>query len=283
MCGDYHRTMDPNEKDALARTPVGHAPNPRLGDNSKEFENLQQYVDVNRTPKIQFKDLHEIVTHKVNVNLVPFDVRASFVRVTSDTVLVPITIQVKNRDITFASQNGVARGTLNIFGRLTTVTGRVVQTFEDTVQVDMPQDLLPRMADNASIDSKALPLPPGRYRLDIVIKDVNGDRVGTWYHSIVVPRYSEDRLDTSSLIVADRMEPVPSSPIGAGPFVIGDMYVRPRLPSSDGTPPSFKRDQKIAFWMQIYNLGIDENTQWSIGHYRVRRDQRGDPQVRHSQ
>jgi len=36
------------------------------------------------------------------------------VKVTGDTVLVPITIQMKYRDITFANKDGVQRGTVNI-------------------------------------------------------------------------------------------------------------------------------------------------------------------------
>jgi hypothetical protein len=36
--------------------------------------------------------------------------------------------------------------------------------------------------------------------------------------------------------------------------------VRPRVDGADGKPASFKRipGQKVNFWMQVYNLGIDE-------------------------
>jgi hypothetical protein len=173
---------------------------------------------------------------------------------------VPIAVQVKNRDITFANTNGVERGTLNIFGSVTTLTGRVAQIFEDTVQVDIPHDLLPKFAENPSIYGKSLPLAPGHYRLDIAVKDVNGDRVGSRSQLIVVPRFTDDRLSTSSLIVADRMESVPATDIGTGSFVIGDTLVRPRLPSPESHLAHFKRDQKISFWMQVYNLTTDQKT-----------------------
>ena len=45
-----------------------------------------------------------MVSHKISMNFLPFDVRADFVKVTSDTVLVPITIQVKNKDVTWVEQ-----------------------------------------------------------------------------------------------------------------------------------------------------------------------------------
>ena len=190
----------------------------------------------------------------------PFDVRTDFVKVTSDTVLVPVTIQMRNRDITFVNKDGMQRGTVNIFGRRTTLTGKIVQTFEDTVQVDVPAELLPRTAENASVYWKALPLRPGRYKLNIAVKDVNGDRKGVGVASVVVPEFTDEKLATSTLIVADQMEAVPTKAIGTGSFVIGTMKVRPRVAPADGKPAIFKRDkdQKLNFWMQVYNLGVDE-------------------------
>ncbi len=258
MCGDYHMTIDPAEKDALAHPPMGRPlTTPQI---SKQFEALQRMVDINRAPKVRFKDLREVVISKINYNLLPFDVLASFVKATGDTVLVPITVQIRNRDLTFANSNGVERATINIYGRLTTLTGHVAQTFEDTVQIDVPHDLLAKSAEQASVYWKALPLRSGRYLLEVVAKDGNGGRLGTWRHELHVPDFSDDRLSASSLIMADRIEGVPSPNIGRGSFVIGDTYVRPRVPGSDGKPVIFKRGQRIGFWMQVYNLGVDEKT-----------------------
>ena len=287
MCGEYRMTIDRSEKDALLQTPnagltlweqMGQANKAqrfqgggmeRLGAGpqssmlqAKEFDRLEQFAKLQQAPKVKFTDLEEAVNSKVILNPMPFDVRSDFVKVTSETVLVPVTIQMKNRDITFVNKDGVERGTVNIFGRLSTLTNKVVQTFEDTVQVDVPAELLPRTAENASVYWKALPLKPGRYKLNVAIKDVNGDRKGLWSRSIVVPEFSEDKLSTSTLILADQMEPVPTKAIGTGSFVIGTMKVRPRVASADGKPATFKRekDAKLNFWMQVYNLGVDEKT-----------------------
>jgi GWxTD domain-containing protein len=285
MCGDYHMTLDRSEKDALLYTPNGGltlyeqlglasktsrftngglehlGTNPLSSDQStKEFDRLDQFYKLNKPPAVKFKDLEEVVSHKISLNLMPFDVRADFVKVTGDTVLVPITVQVKNRDVTFVNKDGVQRGTVNIFGRVTTLSGHIAQTFEDTVQVDVPAELLPKVAENSSVYWKALPLRPARYRFDIVVKDVNGDRVGTWSRGIVVPEFPDDRLSNSSLIVADQMEPVAAQNVGTGSFVIGTTKVRPRVPPADGKPVMFKRNQKLNFWMQVYNLSVDDKT-----------------------
>ncbi len=286
MCGDYHISIDPNEKDALLHTPNGGltwyeqlglasktdrvtgnganaGPEGSL-QNTKEFDKLEQLAKINSPPKVKFKDLEEEVSHKINVNLMPFEVRTDYIKVTDDTVLVPVTVQVKNKDITFASKDGIQRGTVNIFGRITGITGRVAQTFEDTVQVDVPSELLEKTMERSSLYWKAVPLRPGRYRLDLALKDVNGDRSGTWSHALTVPEYNEDKLASSSLILADHMEKVATKNVGSGSFVIGETKLAyPHLDQANGKPAVFKRDQRMSLWMQIYNLQSDEKTKKS--------------------
>ena len=228
---------------------------------NNEFTKLEMLAKINTPPKVKFKDLEEVVSHKINVNLMPFEIRTDFVKVTGDTVLVPVTLQVKNKDITFASKDGIQRGTVNIFGRVTGITGRVAQTFEDTVQVDVPNELLEKTMEHSSLYWKAIPLRPGRYRFDVVVKDVNGDRVGTWSRGIVVPEFNEDKLASSSMILADHMDKVATKNVGSGSFVIGETKLAyPHLDAADGKPASFKHDQRMNLWMQVYNLQADEKT-----------------------
>jgi GWxTD domain-containing protein len=284
MCGEYHMTIDRGEKDALLNVPgagltlyeqmgMSSKANRRgsgletLGEGpasesiqSKQFDRLEQYAKLNAAPAVKFKDLEEVVRHKISYNLMPFDVRTDFVKITNDTVLVPVTVQIKNRDITFANKDGVQHGVVNIFGRVTSLSGKVMQTFEDTVIADVPVELLPREAENSKIYWKAVPLRSGHYRLDVVVKDVNGDRMGTWSRSVIVPDFSDEKLANSSLILADDVEPVPSKSVGTGMFVIGTTKVRPRVAPADGKPAVFKRGQKVNFWMQVYNLSVDEKT-----------------------
>ncbi|MGH9586614.1 MAG: GWxTD domain-containing protein, partial [Acidobacteriaceae bacterium] len=226
-----------------------------------EFDRLETYAKLQAPPVIKFKDLEAFVSnHKLLTGpIFPFDVRTDFVKVTDDTVLVPITIEIKNRNVTFKGKDGVSKGVVNIFGRVSTITDRVVQTFEDTVAVEQPTELLPKTLNNEDLYWKALPLRPGRYRLDIAIKDVNNpDHVGVYAQGINVPRYNDDQLSASSLILADKMERVPSKQIGTGSFIIGSTYIRPRVSANATAPAVFHRNQNLNFWMQVYNLGINQ-------------------------
>ena len=287
MCGDYHYTMDPTEKDALkyvpgagltnyeqtakkdkserfnSNDPQGMGPMGAMNQN-KEFDRIELSAKLFSPPPIKFKDLDAFVSeHKLLSGPVfPFDVRTDFVKVTESTDLVPITIQIKNRDITFVTKDGVSKGIVNILGKVTTLTDKTVQTFEDTVEIDQPAELLQGSLDRKSVYWKALPLVPGLYRLDIAIKDVNNPQhVGIYGRGITVPTYNDEKLGASSLILADQMNTVSSREIGNGNFIIGNTFIRPRVSTNPAMPVSYtKGSANLSFWMQVYNLGIDEAT-----------------------
>ena len=287
MCGDYHMTLDRSEKDALLHVPgAGATLGEQMGtskrtdrfngglenlgggpmassNQAKEFDRLEQFSKLQAPPAVKFKDLESfLVNHKVlSGPFFPFEVRTDYVKVTEDTVLVPLTLQIRNRDITFNTKDGVAKGEVNVLGRVATITDHVVQTFEQTLEVEEPSELLGKALDQASVHWWALPLKPGRYRVDIAIKDVNNpDHVGTWAEGIVVPKYDDEKLSASSLILADKMEQVPTKQIGTGQFILGNTYVRPRVSSGPLVAVSFHRSQKLNFWMQVYNLAIDDKS-----------------------
>ncbi len=287
QCGDYHFTIDRSEKDALLHTPgAGMTTYEQMGkakqadrfkgglenlgpgmlsgtQQNKEFDRIELERKIFAPPPIKFTDLDAFISeHKLLTGPVfPFDVRYDFVKVTENTDLVPITLNIKNRDITFVTKDGVSKGVVNILGKVTTLTHKTVQSFEDTVEVDEPAELLEKTLDKKSLYWKSIPLLPGLYRLDIVIKDVNNpDHIGIYGRGIEVPTYHDEKLGTSTLILADQMYSVSSHDIGAGTCVIGNTHICPRMSPNAATPISFKRSQELNFWMQVYNLSINEAT-----------------------
>jgi GWxTD domain-containing protein len=287
QCGDYHYTIDRSEKDALLRVPgAGLTQSEETGqtkkadrfkggmealgagpmssqNQSKQFDRIDMAAKLFAPPPIKFTDLDAYISeHKILSGPVfPFDVRTDFVKVTDSTVLVPITVQLRNRDITFVTKDGVSKGFVNILVKVTTLTHKVVQSQEDTVSVEEPAELLEKQLDRKSVYWKALPLLPGLYRLDIAIKDVNNpDHLGYYGRGFEVPTFHDEKLATSSLILGDEMNTVSSREIGAGSCVIGNTHICPRVTANPATPVNFKRSQELNFWMQVYNLGIDEAT-----------------------
>ncbi|HVM76076.1 MAG TPA: GWxTD domain-containing protein [Candidatus Saccharimonadales bacterium] len=295
--GEYHLTMDPGEKDALLHVPgAGLSLMESMGMASKadrftrsdgmtlpttlggtpsslnEFNRLELYAKVNRPPEVKYKDLEAIVTSRMVRDQLKFSYQTDFLKVTSDTALVPITVQVPNNQLSFKAKDGVHSAELNIFGRVSSLTGKVIQTFEDSVTKDFPDSLFQLAVKQMSIYQKSLPLRPGLYRLDLVVKDVSSGNVGAVNTRLAVPRYNDDTLEASSLILADQIQHVPAKQVGTGQFVLGSSKVRPRL-DGDFTPAD-----KLGIYMQVYNLKPDEKTHKTDATF-VYTVKKGDQQV----
>src|SRR5437660_6549635 len=284
--GEYHMTMDPSEKDALLHVPgAGLSLMESMGMSTKadrftrsdgtnlptsfgrtpasmdEFNRLELYAKVQKPPEVKFKDLEAIVTSRIVRDQLHFLYRTDFLRVTDDTVLVPITVQIPNGQLAFQAKDGIHTATMNIFARVSTLTGRIVTTFETPLTKDFPDSLFQQSMKMQSIYQNAVPLRPGLYRLDLVIKDVQSGNIGVVNARLAVPRYEDDKLAASSLILADQIEHVPAKEIGTGQFVLGSSKVRPRLEGD------FTSDQRLGIYMQVYNLKPDDSTHKSNGNF----------------
>ena len=280
MTGEYRLTMDPSEKDALLNVPgAGLTLSEQMGLTTKadrfrrtdgtrmgtpiggaqsirynQFERLQLYANIFKPPAVKFKDLEAIVNSTIDYNTLSYDVDVHFVRVTNSSVLTGITVLLRNEDLLFKEESGLHKAVANIFGRITTMTRRVQSTFEETVSIQTTAERMHQEVGRSSVYNKSVPLAPGMYRLELVVKDLVGETMGTYRTALRVPEFDDEALATSSLIIADKIERVPIRSLGTGQFVIGSSKVRPRIDDS------FKRDEKMGIYMQIYNLGQSEET-----------------------
>ncbi len=298
MTGEYRMTMDPSEKDALLMVPgagltlmeqmgladkadrfnrtdgtrlgVGNSPLPA---RMNQFERLQQYADLQKAPKIKFRDLEAQVNSRILYNLLPMQARADFFPTTSSTVLTSITLQFNRKDLQFKQEGEISKAIVNIYARITSMTRRVVNVFEDVVSIDVPASMLQEAAQGVSIYQKSIPLPPGMYRLNVVAKDVVGGNMNNYEMALNVPRMEEDVLFASSLVLADVLEKVPTRSIGTGQFVVGTTKVRPRVSES------FRRNEKLGIYMKLYNFQADEKTGKPHGEvvYEIVRDSDSKP------
>jgi hypothetical protein len=83
---------------------------------------------------------------------------------------------------------------------------------------------------------------------------VQSGNVGVVNSRLAVPRYNDEKLEASSLILAEQIEHVPAKQIGAGQFVLGSSKVKPRLEAD------FTTADKLGVYMQVYNLKPDDTT-----------------------
>jgi hypothetical protein len=225
-----------------------------LPESMNEFTRLEQYANLMKAPAIKFKDLDAVVQSNIRYNTLPMQVRVDFIRVTDATVYANICVQFKNSDLNFATKDKVAKATVNLYGRITTLTRKSVQWFEDTVNAQIPAEMLQQAMNGSQLYFKGVALAPGTYRLNIVAKDTVANTVNNHEMALVVPHYDDDQLGASSVILADQLERVPTNSIGTGQFVIRSSKVRPRINDV------FKQNETMGIYTEFYNFGMDQKT-----------------------
>lgn len=272
--GEYRIARSPNEKDAMLNVPgAGLTLSEQLGLSSKgdrisgiggyglqnyqreqdnPFTRLQLITDLQRAPQVKFTDLQTDLTGKPQFddNPLVFDVRVDFYRQSDERVVTAFTLQTENKDLTFVDKGGVQTAQMNIFGKVTSVAGRRVTTFEDPVTATATVEDLTQAKDRKSVYGKAMPLPPGTYKVDVIVRDVNSGATGVRNIGFTVPKYETGKLSTSTLVLAAKL----AGAEAPGMFVIGANKVIPNVSGN------YKRGEAIGLYMQIYNAGVDQTT-----------------------
>ncbi len=281
--GEYRIAQSPNEKDALLHVPgagltlaeslgmankvdrvtgLGQYSNPNNGINGggrakdQPFEKLQLYTDLQRAPAIKFPDLQvKADLPEIASDILPFSVRTDFFRIGSESVAISFTMQFEHADIAFKNQGGVYSGQVNIYAKLTGLSGKRAGNFEDVVTTGRySDDQLPAAQTQRSIYQKNVVLPPGRYKIDVVARDVTSGKTGVLHHSFEVPRYQEKQFAASTLILAASIDKMDNQTIASGQFMIGRYKVKPMVSGV------YKPGQNLALFLQVYDADMDQAT-----------------------
>jgi len=274
--GEYRIARNPNEKDAMLMIPgAGLTLSEQLGLSNKAdrvagmggvgmsnyqreqdspFSRLQLLADLSRPPQVKFNDLATAVnTGVVEENPLNFDIRVDFFRQSDERVITAFTIQTENRELTFTDSGGLQQARMNIFGKITSVAGRRVGIFEDPVVTTATPQELTDARDRKSAYQKAVPLAAGTYKVDVIVRDVASGATGIRHVGFTVPKYDPQKLSTSTLVLAAKLESLVDQP-AVGQFVIGQTKV---IPNVSGT---YRRGQPVGVYMQVYNAGVDQTT-----------------------
>ncbi|HLA96782.1 MAG TPA: GWxTD domain-containing protein [Pyrinomonadaceae bacterium] len=275
--GEYRIARNANEKDALMMVPgAGLTTAESLGLSDKgdrisgmggngtnymreqdtPFRRLEIMTALQRPPQVKFSDLAGIAGGDSGVldnNPLPFDLRVDFFRQSEDRVVATFTVQADNRELQFANEGGLQTARMNIYGRITAVSGKRSGIFEDSVTTNATTEELVDLRDKKSVYQKAVALTPGTYKVDVVVRDVGTGNKGVVSQGFTVPRYDEKKLSTSTLILAAKLRTTTDRDIGSS-FVIGNAKVIPNLSGR------YKQGQEVGVYMQVYNAGIDQTT-----------------------
>jgi GWxTD domain-containing protein len=275
--GEFRIARSPNEKDAMLWIPgAGQTFREQIGladqnqraldflgaSNStrwqdQPFERLMIIRDLERAPQVKFSDLESRLSSgdsgTLEDNPLDFDMRVDFFRQSEERVLTAFTIQTENKNLVFQDVGGVQTARLNIFGRITSLAGRRAGIFEDPVTTTATSEELAEMKDRKSAYQRAVPLAPGTYKVDVVVRDVVSGATGVRKLGFTVPKYTPEKLATSTLILAARLQSLQGQP-PAGMFTIGEFKVIPNVSGN------YRRGEPLGLYLQVYNAGIDQTT-----------------------
>lgn len=274
--GEYRIARNANEKDAMLMVPgAGLTLSEQLGLSNKAdrisglggvgsqgyqreqdspFSRLQLLADLSRPPQVKFNDLASAVnTGVIEENPLNFDFRVDFFRQSDERVITAMTIQTENKELTFTDSGGLQQARINIFGRITSVAGRRAGIFEDPVITTATTEELTEAKSRKSAYQKAIALAPGTYKVDVIVRDVTSGATGVRHVGFTVPRYDPQKLSTSTLVLASKLESLIDQP-AVGQFVIGQTKVIPNVSGN------YQKGQPVGVYLQVYNAGIDQTT-----------------------
>ncbi len=273
--GEYRIARSPNEKDALLNVPgAGLTTSEQLGLTTKgdrlsgintgnnftreqdsPFRRLEIITNLQRPPQVKFSDLQTELSESpvIDNNPLDFDLRVDYFRQSDERVVTTFTVQASNKELQFTDQGGFPTARMNIFGRITAVSGKRSGIFEDSAVTSATSEELAEARERKSVYQKAIALTPGTYKVDVIVRDVGTGNRGVRSIGFTVPRYNDSTLDTSTLILASTLRSTTEKDIGAS-FVIGGAKVIPNLSGV------YRKGQEVGVYLQVYNAKIDQTT-----------------------
>ena len=273
--GEFRLARNPDEKDALIH--VGGGPTfgelagietraqrvANLGGfgranymraQDSPFEVMTLINDMDRDQPVNRNYIHSGTdTPIADDSAITFETQFNYFRQSDNRVLALLTVQTDNDDLQFANSGGLETARLNIFGKVQSVANRSVGKFEDTVTTTATSEELSTIRTRKSAYAKGLILNPGRYRVDVIVRDIESGAYGVKRVGFVVPEFPADRLSASSLILAAKLENLERG-AAITPFVIGTTKVMPNLSAT------YRRNQPVGIYLQVYNAAIDQTT-----------------------
>ena len=264
LSGQYRLAVNPDEKDALLYSTAGGATrlqelgiNYRLMDSMRgdPFYRYKTYAFVQGAREIRYDDLKRIVGVNVEFEDLPFQLREDQFSLNADQILVPVTLQVDNRHLTFKMENGRHVARVAVYGVVTSLGNRVVAEFDhDLITSFSPEQLEIGFLGTSNFQKILLLQRRQRYKLDFVVKDLNEGRVGVRRKAIIPAPYKAEQLAASSLLLSGGIQVLEAVPNREEMFVIGDVKVLPNLRKT------FEPRQSLCLYFQVYNADVDQET-----------------------
>jgi len=216
------------------------------------FQKAELMAKLSAAPKIRFTDLRNVVTTRVSYNGLPFQLVTHSFRLSQRDFLVHLTLGVDNEHLSFEENQGLRRSRLQVYGQVETLSNKVTFAFDDDVIADYAAGQSPSLKQPSTYQRKLI-LPPGRYKVDLVVKDSVSGRMGTKSVGLHLPAPPEGDLSASSVILASTIRP--SDGDLTNPNIVGPFKIKPQIDQV------FEPGKSFGFYFEVYNFQVDQSTQ----------------------
>jgi VWFA-related protein len=180
------------------------------------------------------QQLQDQITAELPATDLPVYLSAAYFRLSPRSFAVPVTIAVPGSKIPFVTAGDKAKATLDLLGLVIDDRRRPIARVRDTVALAAP---------GAAAASRIIQyqttqeLPPGRYRMKVVVRENELGTMGAFENDVVVPALDGDRVKVSSVVLGTRLgaedrsriNPLATVAEGLVPTVVSVVSARQRL------------------------------------------------------
>ena len=180
------------------------------------------------------QQLQDQITAELSATDLPVYLSAAYFRLGPRSFAVPVTIAVPGSKIPFVTAGDKAKATLDLLGLVIDERRRPIARVRDTVALAAPGATA---ASRIIQYQTTLELPPGRYRMKVVVRENELGTMGAFENDVVVPALDTDRVKVSSVVLGTRLgaedrsriNPLATVAEGLVPTVVPVVSARQRL------------------------------------------------------
>ena len=219
------------------------------------FQRYARMAELGAAPVVEHKELEALVEVDLRYETLPFELEAHFFRLGDDQTLVPLTLRIDTRDLSYSSHDGTDAARLGMYGRITDLGGQVVWEFERDFTVRRASNPEGATGEPAALLQEIVPLGEGsRYKLVVVLRDLASGKTGLLRQALIPPHWAPDSLQGSSLLLSHSIQSLGDDSDRDEMFVIGNLKVVPRVNRE------FTTEMPLGIYLQLYRVGVDPST-----------------------
>ncbi len=244
-----------NREQRLVQSPALRELYPLMRHRIKDspFQRYETFARVKAAPILNHKDLQESVRVDLTYDQLPFQANADYFKLNASQALVPITVEFSNRNLTYQELNGAQVAKIGLYGIITSIANQVVYEFEEDIVSSFRPEEFEKGRGGRTVYQKTVLLEQNlRYKIDLVVKDLKSGDIGTLRMGLAAPAFSDDNLNSSSLVLADYIEQLERLPNDQPMFLMGDVKVRPSVGRT------FPSGGVLGLYLQLYGARFDQ-------------------------